>query len=120
MALPLFCHCLLENIGLEPLLGVHLLQAPVLLLQLFEARHHRGVHAAGLGTPLVERGTAHAVLAAELRHRRAALGLLHNRQDLAVAVAGLLHVEPPRAQSTRKFYFWLLLLSGGITTLKSL
>src|SRR5690606_12767679 len=96
MASPLFCHCLLEDIGLEALLGVHLLQTPVFVLQLLQARHHRCIHAAVLGPPLIERGAAHAVLAAQLRHGRASLGLLEDRQDLAVAVTGLFHVEPPR------------------------
>src|SRR5690606_19588219 len=96
MASPLFCHCLLEDIGLEALLGVHLLQTPVFVLQLLQARHHRCIHAAVLGPPLIERGAAHAVLAAQLRHGRASLGLLEDRQDLAVAVTGLFHVETRR------------------------
>lgn len=93
MALPLFCECLRNDLGLEALLGIHLLEAPVLVLELLHARHERRVHAAELGPPLVERGVADAVLAAQLRDRAAAFGLLEDGDDLAVGKTGRLHLE---------------------------
>jgi hypothetical protein len=67
MAPPLFCHSLGEDLGLEALLGIHLLEAAVLVLQLLETSHEGGIHPAEFGTPLVEGSGADAVLAAELR-----------------------------------------------------
>ena len=93
MALPFFCERLRNDLSLEALLDIHLLEAPVFLLQLLHACHQRGVHAAELGAPLVERGVADAVLAAQLRYRAAGFGLLEDGDDLAVGKAGRLHVE---------------------------
>src|SRR5699024_2808256 len=87
MALELSLDDLLANLGLDPLLGVHLLQPAVLGLELLEAGHQRGIHAAELGSPLVERRTAHAVLAAQVGNRGAGLGLLEYGEDLVVAKA---------------------------------
>lgn len=56
----------------------------VFVLQHLEALHHGGVHATVLGTPFIERGTAHAVLTSQLRDRHAILDLFENRQDLTV------------------------------------
>jgi hypothetical protein len=64
--------------------GVHLLQAPILILQLLELGHHRGIHAAELAAPLVERCRADAVLPAEVRNGGAGLGLLEYGDDLAI------------------------------------
>ena len=44
-----------------------------------------GVHAAELRAPLVERRTADAVLAAEVRNLYPRLGLLEDRHDLTVS-----------------------------------
>lgn len=84
MALPLFCERLLEDVGTHLGFGVHLLQAPVLVLQFLDSGHHRGVHAAVLRTPFVKSGGTDAVAAAQLRNRRAGLSLLENANDLAV------------------------------------
>lgn len=62
-----FLQRLLDDLGLEPFLGVHLLQAAVLLLQLLEPGHQRGVHPTVLRPPLVEGGPAHPMLPAQLR-----------------------------------------------------
>ena len=62
MALPLSLKGFLTQIRLNPLFGIHLLQAPVLVLKLLEPLHHRGVHAAKPRAPLIERRTADAVL----------------------------------------------------------
>lgn len=73
-------------------------------LQLLHTGHQGRVHAAELGAPLVERGVADAVFAAQLRDRAAGFGLLENGDDLAVGKAGCLHVEFSSVLS-RKFYF---------------
>ena len=65
-------------------IGIHLLQAPVLILELLEPGHQRGSHSAELRASLVERRAADAVLPAQLMDRDARLGLLEDRQDLAV------------------------------------
>jgi hypothetical protein len=64
MASPLYCHGLLEDVGFEALLGIHLLEAAIFLLEVLETSHEGGVHAAELGAPLVEGGAADAMLAA--------------------------------------------------------
>jgi hypothetical protein len=84
MALPLFCQGLGHDFGLEALFGIHLLEPAVLVLQLLHAGHEGSVHAAELGTPLVERGVADAVLTAQLRDGRADFGLLEDGDDLAI------------------------------------
>lgn len=66
MALPFFCQGLRDDLDFQALLGIHLLQAPVFVLQFLHAGHQRGVHAAELGAPFVERGVTDAVLAAQL------------------------------------------------------
>lgn len=93
MALPLFCQRLGDNLGLQTLLGIHLLQAPILVFELLHACHQRRIHAAVLGAPFVERGVADAVLAAQFRDRAAGFGLLEDGDDLAVGKAGRLDVE---------------------------
>ena len=66
MASPLFFERLRHDLGPELFLKVHLLQEPVLVIELLHARHHRHVHAAVLGTPLVERRRAHTQLSANI------------------------------------------------------
>jgi hypothetical protein len=92
MALPLLCECLRDDLGFEALLGIHLLEAPVLILQLLHASHQGRVHAAVFGTPLVESGVADSVLPAQLGNGAAGFGLLEDGDDLAVGKAGRLHV----------------------------
>jgi hypothetical protein len=75
---------LLNDLSLEPLLGIHLLEPPVLVFEFLEASHQGGIHAAELAAPLVKRGRADAVFPAQFRDRAAALGLLENGDDLAV------------------------------------
>jgi putative transposase len=50
------------------------------LLHLLHARHQRRIHAAKLDAPLVKRGIANPVLAAQLRYRVASFGLLEDGQ----------------------------------------
>lgn len=78
---------------LELFLDVHLAQPSVFLLQLLHARHQGGVHAAELGTPLVERRRADAQLAAELGDRQAGFRPLERIDDLAVGEARFLHAR---------------------------
>lgn len=85
MALPLFCHCFLDDFDFELFLGVHFLQSAVFIfLQFFESSHQRGVHSAKLGPSLVEGGAANAVLPAQLRDRRSGLSLFKNGDNLAI------------------------------------
>ena len=84
MALPLFCHSLLNDLSLESLVGIHLLKSPVFVLQLLEPRHHGGIHTAVFTAPFIEARGAHAVLPAELWHWRASVGLLDDGHDLTV------------------------------------
>lgn len=93
MASPFFCESLLDDLGLEALLGIHLLEPAILFLQLLEARHQGGVHAAELGALLVEGGAANPVLTAQIRYGNARFGLLENGQDLAIAEWGCLQCK---------------------------
>ena len=68
MALKLSLKGILADLSLDPLLGIHLLQTRVLSLKLFEPLNHRGVHAAVLGTPLIQRRGADIVLPRQLRN----------------------------------------------------
>ncbi len=95
MALPFFCQGLRDDLGFQALLGIHLFQAPVFVLQLLHAGHQRGVHAAELGAPFIERGIADAVLAAQLRDWAADLSLLKNGNDVAVRKTRCLHAKFP-------------------------
>lgn len=87
MALPLFCHGLGDDLCLEALLGVHLLEAAVFVLQLLESSHEGGIHPPEFGTPLVEGGRADAMLAAELRDGSSSLSLFEDGDDLGIAKA---------------------------------
>lgn len=57
-------------------LGQQLLEPGILDRQLPQAPRFLGIHAAVLGTPLVERGLAEPALSADLLDRRARFGLL--------------------------------------------
>ena len=84
MASPLFLQGLLHNLGFEPFFSIHLLEPPVLVFKFLEPGHQRGVHAAELAAPFVERRRTDTVLPAELGNRATALCLLENGNDLAV------------------------------------
>lgn len=84
MASPLFLQGLSDDLGLEPLFGIHLFEPPVLVFEFLEPGHRRGVHAAELAAPFVKRGGADAVFPAEFRDWAAALCLLEHGDDLAV------------------------------------
>lgn len=57
-------------------LGQQLLEAGILDFQLLQAPDFLGIHAAVLGTPLVERGLAEDALPADLLDRQARFSLL--------------------------------------------
>ena len=64
MALPLSLNDLLADFGDQSLLGVHLLEAAVLVLELLHTLHQRRNHTAKFGSPLVKRCAAHAMFSA--------------------------------------------------------
>jgi len=59
------CQRLSDDLGLEPLLGIHLLQALVSYSSSFIRANQGCVHASVPSTPLVERSIANAVFAAQ-------------------------------------------------------
>ncbi len=73
MTLPLFLQSLLDDLSLQPLVGIHLFKLPVLV---FEAGHQRGAHPTEFATSFIKRSPADAVLPAELWDRAATLRLL--------------------------------------------
>ncbi len=88
MALPLFCECLLHDLGFDALVGVHLLEPAVLVFKLLETLHQRCVHAAEFAAPFVKGGGAYAVFATQFWNGAAALGLLEDGDDLTVCKSG--------------------------------
>lgn len=48
----LFCERILHDIGLEALLGIHLLEPTILFLELLQPAHERGVHLPNLARHL--------------------------------------------------------------------
>src|SRR6218665_1344334 len=91
MALPFFCQGLLEQFRAQLGIRIHLLEATVLLFELLDAREHRGIHAAEFASPLIKGSRANGVLTAQSGHRRAALGLLEHRDNLAVGESRFFH-----------------------------
>jgi len=75
---------LLDDFGLEPLFGIHLLEPPVLVFEFLEPGHQGDVHATEFAAPLVKLGRTDAVLPAQFGDRAAALCLLEYGNDLAV------------------------------------
>lgn len=71
--------------------GIHLLQPVVLGLQLLQALQIRGFEPAILRLPLIEAGRADAMLPAKILHLTAVLGLLEDRDDLALTETGVPH-----------------------------
>ena len=84
MALQLSLKRLLAKLCLNPFFSVHLLQAGVFSLQLFQALHQRSIHTAVFGTPLINQRRAYTVLARQVGDRNTRLMLLQDRQNLAV------------------------------------
>lgn len=84
MALQLSLQRFLADLRFDALFSIHLLELTIFIFQLFQARHQGCIHAAEFGSPFVKAGTAHTVFMTQLRNRNAVLGLLQDRQDLAV------------------------------------
>lgn len=80
--------------GLNLLLEVHLLEAPVVLFQLLEPGHHGNIHPAVFGSPLVKRGRADPQFTAHIGNPKASIDRFQRLHDLGVAISGLLHLEP--------------------------
>lgn len=112
MALPLFCEGLGDDFGFKAFFGVHLFQALVLLFKLLHAGHQRGIHAAELGAPLVERRRAHAMLPAQFWDGATGLGLLQDGEDLADGVTGSLHAELSKSYLENSTHKSTCLLGG--------
>lgn len=87
----------------------------IFVFLLLHAGHQRGIHTAELGAPLIERGAADAMLAAQLRNWRSALGLLEDGNDLAIGKTGRLHAEFPKNLNLKNSTFKRDHLVGGIT-----
>jgi hypothetical protein len=62
-----FLQGFLANLGLEPFLGLQLLQPQVLFFQFCQVPYHEGVHAAELGSPFIKLGRDHAMFATKVR-----------------------------------------------------
>jgi len=85
-----FFERLRHDLFLELLLKVYLLQAPVRVFELFHARHHRHVHAAVLGAPLVKRLCADAQIPTNVGHRKARSNPFDRIHYLAIGELSLL------------------------------
>src|SRR5262245_14590063 len=94
----------------ERQLRVHLLQLRVLAFQLLQPTQLRGVQAAVLRFPVVERRLADAEFANELRDLDAGLRLLQHSDDLFFTESGLLHKSSP----VGKLYSRMVLIVRGL------
>ena len=75
----------------EAEIGIHLLQAPIFFLQLFEPFHIGDFHAAVFAFPSVIGALGDPIFPADRFDRTAALDLIYDFDDLAFAVASFLH-----------------------------
>ena len=65
MALPLSLKGFFADLRNLALFGIHFLQAPVLVFQLFHPLHQRRVHTAVLSPPRIKNRATHAAFTAE-------------------------------------------------------
>lgn len=105
MALPFFYSGLLDNLGLQAFLGLHLFQASTLIIQHLQACHQRRIYATVLGLPFLERGAAVTVLSAQPRYGRTSLCSFENDEDLAVDKSGRLHAESSHVRTRENSTF---------------
>lgn len=91
LASPLFCDDLLHQLELQALVRDQPFESRVFLFQLAQALQVRHAHPAVLGTPRVERRRADPVLARDIRHAHAGLGLFQDPGDLTLAELRLAH-----------------------------
>jgi len=87
----LFFDDILQDPVIQRQVGIHLLEAAILCLQLLEPAQIRSLQAAVLRPLLVERGVADAQLAVNVLHRHTLLGPLQGTDDLLFAVLALAH-----------------------------
>ena len=76
---------------LQTQISVHLFQAAVFLFQFFHPLQLADTHPRAFGFPLIKRGLAEPMLAAQLLHRHSGFGFLQNLHDLAFRVFRFLH-----------------------------
>ncbi len=93
MGLALYPENALQGVHIEVRLGQQPFELGVLAFELAQPPGVVHVHAAVLGTPLVEGGVAEAALAARLLDRHAGLDLLEEPDDLFLAVFAASHVR---------------------------
>ncbi len=78
MPSPLFCEGIVEDLRLQPLLGIHLLEPGVLDPQLLEPGYHGRIHTAVLGPLLIKRHRADPKPPIDLGNRHAGLNSLQS------------------------------------------
>ena len=114
MALELSLKGFLVNFGNETLLRIHLFEAPILALKLFQAFHHGGIHTDEFCLSLLELGRAHHMLPAQIGHRYAIFIVLQNREYLAFAITWLFHRRLLSINLMEFYTFNLCGFSSGI------
>src|SRR6056297_879539 len=85
----LFFDDILQDLVIQRQISVHLLQAPILGLELLESAQVRRFQPAVLRPPLVERRVTDAQLSANVLHRDTLLGPLQGADDLLFTVLAL-------------------------------
>jgi len=95
----------LERLDVEHRLRQQLLQLRVLTLDLTELASVGRFHPAERATPFIKRRVAKPVLAAQILHRHAALGLLQKSNDLLVCKSTF-HVRPLSGKRTLLTFRW--------------
>ena len=90
-ALELFVDNILEHVVDEAEIGIHLLQAPIFFLQLFEPFQIGDFPAAVFAFPSVIGALGDPIFTSDRFDGTAAFALFHDFDDLAFAVASFLH-----------------------------
>ena len=96
---------------------IHLLQAAVLLFQLFHPLHFADAHPAVLGFPLVKRSFAEPVLAAQIFHRYPASASFKMFTIWLSENLDFFMARAPGSILPRSVYFSLVLFYGRVTIL---
>ena len=112
MAQLLFSEGFLEQIRLHAQVCIHPLKPSVLVFHDLHPADHGRIYAAILRPPFLERGVAHAMLAAQLGHRNTAFGLPQDRDDLDLSVSACLHSESPRSSCRENSTYAALYFRG--------
>jgi hypothetical protein len=108
---------ILQRLVLQAQIGVHLLQPPVLFLELFQSLQSTGIHSAVLGFSLVEGALTETMFPAQFFQRDARFGFFQDIDDLCLAECRTLHVVSPGSilpeVSTFRWYYF----TGGLPNL---